>query len=366
MTNTHIQHASQQRFLNGSLTSRLSVFGFLQVTFLAFTLLPLPTIAGVAYDFEEEGTGIILATIELNDPSPWYHFDIESLIFTADGIARFGLPAVYPGSYFNQSNAQGWVPDGDRGLREGPPTIGSSMLIAAIEDTNPPLSSLLPPDTEMKEFYMSATLTAGHDALILSYYLPGNPGAVPDDIQAFGDWKRIPTAFDTFQGSKTTVKITPNGCKNEKLDVPQSQIIYREGFTPFAGCWLLSGAGFDFDEEEEIGGLYIERKIGKDYTQSLSGFSLADVIDDMGDWLDSQNCGFMTDAQILGCAVTKGQSIFSKSGDRTNIDLRVECEYTTDNDKTKKIKAKIKGKMDRVENGVDPGFDCGITDGEIF
>jgi hypothetical protein len=182
-----------------------------------------------------------------------------------------------------------------------------------------------------------------------------------------------PPAFDTFQGSKTTARINPNGCKNAKLDVPQTQIIYREGFDivdgpdfPFAGCWVLSGAGFDFDEEEGIGGLYIERKIGKDYTQSLFGSSLADVIDDMGDWLDSQNCGFMTDTQILGCEVTKGRSKFSKSGDRTNVDIRVECEYTTYRDKTKKIEAKIKGKMDRVANDVNPGFDCGMTNGEIF
>jgi hypothetical protein len=44
----------------------------------------------------------------------------------------------------------------------------------------------------------------------------------------------------------------------------------------------------------------------------------------------------------------------------------VECEYTTYRDKTKKIEAKIKGKMDRVANDVNPGFDCGMTNGEIF
>ena len=141
------------------------------------------------FDFVEAGTNDVLATIELEGPPQWYHFDLVGLLtFTPEGFAIFGLPNI-PGSDFTESNATGWVPDGIGGIREGAGIFDNGIMT----DFSPPPSSLSGVAPTL-EFSMRVMDDPGRDSLTLEYGSTPNPPF----ISAFGDWREVPEPSSTL------------------------------------------------------------------------------------------------------------------------------------------------------------------------
>mgnify|MGYP003702740673 FL=1 len=162
-----------------------------------------------------------------------------------------------------------------------------------------------------------------------------------------------------FRGTKTTVKITPSGCPNAKI----KDIVSEIGFypqQPSAGCWSMDLLDyFGTDNDYHVEGGYIERKFGKDLTSSLFEFSADTLVWEMEDYLASESKCDTVDGFIDDAYIKKGNVKISKNGDRAKLDLQVDGEYTNDSGKTKKVKAKVSGKMDFVAASQKPSsFDC--------
>ena len=166
-----------------------------------------------------------------------------------------------------------------------------------------------------------------------------------------------------YKGSKTSVKITPAGCPNDNTKNITTKIGFHE-IAPFAGCWVMVAADFEFDGDDTLYGGYIERKVGKDLTMSLSGESLFDeVIDEMYYYLMGESkCDLDEQDNTIWdeATVKKARGKLSKNGDSIQVDIQVDSKYKTNDGKTKNVKGKIKGKMDFDANESNPGFDCGL------
>ena len=198
------------------------------------------------------------------------------------------------------------------------------------------------------------TLTATAVAVVMS-----SPAAA--DINGKGD------VDGAFVGSKTTVKIKPAGCPNATVKDIDTVIGFGDlsqflefDYMPHAGCWGM--AGFSFDEFGFVGGAFIERKIGKDLTMSLTAESLFDgIVDEVYYYLDSESKCDLDDMDWDDFVVKKGNGKLSKNGDRIKVDIQVDGKYMTTDDKEKNVKATIKGKMDFDSTRENPAWDCGLV-----
>ncbi len=161
-------------------------------------MLSSAAMATAQYDFVQESTGDILATVELSGSSPWFHADVASLTFTPEGVDIFGLPTPYPAGAFTESSAQQWITDGIGGLREESGLLAS----AVISDLAPP-PSLLVGAADTFTFDMYATDPAGLDNLSLAYFPQGSTSPAAELISALGDWRVVPTpiSIDIKPGS---------------------------------------------------------------------------------------------------------------------------------------------------------------------
>ena len=89
-----------------------------------------PALASVAYDFVQDGSGSVLATLELSS-LPARHTEVVGLTFTAAGNAIFGLgQGLYSGSF--DATLDVFADDGLSGLAG---TAGDAFIV----DGNPPL-----------------------------------------------------------------------------------------------------------------------------------------------------------------------------------------------------------------------------------
>lgn len=172
-----------------------------------------------------------------------------------------------------------------------------------------------------------------------------------------------------YKGSKTTLSVKPVGCPNSKEKDIQTQIGFGvldefRGFDiefPLAGCWGFTAVKSD-DELILLGGLYIERKVGKQLTMSLTGPALLDgAIDEINQYLLSESkCDYSLvegDIDPSDFFLKKGNGLLSKNGERFKLELQVEGKYTNDSGETKKVKAMIKGKLDY--DPIELNLDCG-------
>ena len=127
-----------------------------------------------------------------------------------------------------------------------------------------------------------------------------------------------------YSGSKTKISISPSGCPNDtekNLDTvigftpwSISEIGFGaevESFVAFAGCWGMTG--FSFGQEEELDGIYIERKVGKDLTMALTDEDLAGIIDEMDDYLKFED---KCDVDIIGFNGMNASSVIVKKAPR--------------------------------------------------
>jgi len=192
---------------------------------------------------------------------------------------------------------------------------------------------------------------------------------------------------DRYEDGRATVKITPSGCKNAKLEfqatVGFGDILEDDGFevdaTPFAGCWAMTG--FAFGDLGFATGGRIARKVdnsssdsrgdAKDLTMSLSADTLYDgVVDAMDNYLefdaDGAKCDYVgngigEDGALMiaeYAVVKKANGKFSKNQEKLKVDIQVDSKYENTKGKMKNIKASIKANLDAA-TGENPAFDCG-------
>jgi hypothetical protein len=100
------------------------------LTCLSVALMCTRTEAALLYDFEEEGTGTVLATLELAS-LPATHNQVLGLTFTPEGQAVFGYGPTYPGTF--DFTVRLFVDDGVGGL-----TCPDGVGNAWINDDAPP------------------------------------------------------------------------------------------------------------------------------------------------------------------------------------------------------------------------------------
>lgn len=96
------------------------------LTFAAFCVTTASATAA-DYDFVQEGTGDILATLSTNDADPFSHTDVISLIFTTEGNAIFNVGISDVSSYLSSTDAS-LTNDGLGGL-EGTGTGQNGFLL---------------------------------------------------------------------------------------------------------------------------------------------------------------------------------------------------------------------------------------------
>ena len=156
-----------------------------------------------------------------------------------------------------------------------------------------------------------------------------------------------------WSGSKLKVQIKPNSCKNFNSGNKEGTIrAWPFEHAVNQGHWMLTG--YSFGDDATLDGDYIERKVGKDLTVSLFSHDLGGcetimdvqscwgIVGEIQDYLSSESCGAMTDAQANDFSLTKGQVKLSKSGERAKVNSKVEGEYTTTKGKVTKVNATIK------------------------
>lgn len=103
----------------------------MRIGLVAVTLLALTSSsrASTIYEFHQDGTGDVLATLELS-ALPATESEVVSLAFTPAGDAIFGLGELYDGTF--DSSAKSFVDDGSGLLVSSEPDWGAN-----IEDTTP-------------------------------------------------------------------------------------------------------------------------------------------------------------------------------------------------------------------------------------
>ena len=163
-----------------------------------------------------------------------------------------------------------------------------------------------------------------------------------------------------FRGTKTTLKVKPSGCPNATVkNITTDLGFYPEA--PSAGCWAVDLEDYlGSTEDAHLEGGYIERKFGKDLTGSLFSGSLFGLLGAMEGYLEGEaKCDVAGEAVITDAFIKKGNVKLSKNGDQAKLDFQIDGKYTNDSNKTKNIKATIKGKTEFVAAATKPSaFDC--------
>jgi hypothetical protein len=136
---------------------------------LALALLCGPAEANLVYNFEEDGTGNVLATMELSS-LPATHSEVVILEFSMDGEAIFGVLGLYSGTFDTTDDA--FIADGADGL------AGSGAgTISSIFDFDPAI-------VDAVFFELNASGNVGEDRINVNF------GPDSDPIFALGDWRR--------------------------------------------------------------------------------------------------------------------------------------------------------------------------------
>lgn len=163
-------------FTTGEHAMRHSIIVLTIVPALALAFLCNRTEATLFYNFEEVGTGTVLATLELAS-LPATHTEVLGLTFTPAGQAFFGFGETYQGSFDTSvgDSPAAMVDDGFGGLRST--RVGD---VSFLTDNDPPSSATA---GVLSSFALSASSTPGRDSMI-------------GHIEFFrrGDWRAIPEA----------------------------------------------------------------------------------------------------------------------------------------------------------------------------
>jgi hypothetical protein len=133
--------------------------------------------AQLRYNFEQEGTGAVLATLELSS-LPATHTDVVGLTFSSIGQSILGYPAVFPGTF--EHTFMAIVEDGIGGLGE--------MEGAELWDFNAPRPSTHPTGGASL-VNLQFWSTVGFDSIDVT---DDRPGFIDYDISVNGDWRLVP------------------------------------------------------------------------------------------------------------------------------------------------------------------------------
>jgi len=142
-----------------------------------------------------------------------------------------------------------------------------------------------------------------------------------------------------FKGTKMTIQIKPNSCKNLKVDVALSELDFlSDSDYTESGEWFLEATD-SISDYKDIEGVYIERKLGKDLTGSIyspdlgeclpagegeTGLQCTGIVEVVRDYVQAVECGGSMDIlQANDFSVTKGNVRLSKKGTRAKVDFKV-------------------------------------------
>ena len=158
-----------------------------------------------------------------------------------------------------------------------------------------------------------------------------------------------------YAGNQTTLKIIVAGCPNDSQT--GETVIGFDKMGRIHGYWGMDISSFG--EDGLLGGLYIERKVGKDLTLALSEESYAALLDVLFDYVDDaaskcdlgSNEGDFDDDDF---EVKKAQGKLTRKGDRIKVSIEVSGKYTNSNNKRKNLKLKIDGLMNFDSNAPNP------------
>lgn len=149
-------------------------------TFLASLMLVIMagnSEAQLQYNFEQQGTGIVLATLELSS-LPATHTEVVELTFSSTGQSIFGYPAIFPGTF--ELTFMTIVEDGIGGLGE--------LEGAELWDFDAPRPSTHPMGgTSLVNLQFWSTV--GFDSIDVT---DDRPGFIDYDIGVNGDWRLVP------------------------------------------------------------------------------------------------------------------------------------------------------------------------------
>lgn len=152
---------------------------------LPFTLTMALVISGAnswaaSFDFTEEGSGIVLATLHTDSTDPFDHSNITSLSFTSEGDVRFGFGSgSYPGTFDSTFAMNRWISDGFGGL-----TTVDVMVSGIISDNTPPSSTVLM-NAQTPIFSIGLEPTSSGQMTLVD-------GTLPDFITIQGMWNQVP------------------------------------------------------------------------------------------------------------------------------------------------------------------------------
>jgi hypothetical protein len=127
--------------------------------------------ATLLYNFEQEGTGTVLATLEL-DSLPASHSQVVSLDLSTEGVSIFGFSSPYAGSF--DTSVGTFIADGLGGL-EG----SGDSAIATLVDNDPAI-------VDAVAFTLTADDNIGLDQIEIYF----GPDSSP--ISELGDWVAVP------------------------------------------------------------------------------------------------------------------------------------------------------------------------------
>ena len=136
--------------------------------------------ASLLYDFEQMESEIVLATLELTS-LPATHNEVLGLTFTTEGMAIFGLPSPYPGTFTFTQSDRPFVDDGMNGLK----SVGGGGLLVS---SDPPANSIGGASVRLI-LGASRFTVGGTDTIIFEFQHP-DFGTFP--ALAGGSWVGVP------------------------------------------------------------------------------------------------------------------------------------------------------------------------------
>ena len=139
--------------------------------------------AVLMFQFEEDGTGDILATMTLgSDTGPFDNTDITAFAFTAAGDAIFGIGVGPFAPLFNQSTGSGFTVAADGGLEPGSATLPGSVLSPQVDFAGGTRLDLL------QLIFLLENPAGGSEIISLELDRAGNGTGSRTFIQSAGSW----------------------------------------------------------------------------------------------------------------------------------------------------------------------------------
>ena len=155
--------------------------------------------------------------------------------------------------------------------------------------------------------------------------------------------------YATAQGKQAKLDINASKCDKFKLETDMTLFLSCTGEGSNTGEW--DSTVFDFGLEGNGEGPYIASKPDRTLVMDQSGGDFQDFEDFMDDYV-FENCSPDNGGYNYDTVLKKFEAKVSKNGDKVKVQWDSEGTYTDfdgNKDKDRKIKTKLKAKLDNVD-----------------